>query len=83
MTDPLSNPLRRPTDPSTTPPMTDEAVEKVWHWLDLMATSPGQNPDWALLVGVADMAREIDRARAAAEVCACVDCVEDRSDKEA
>ena len=60
----MTGPLDRPADPSTTPPMPDEAVEKVWHWLDLMASSPRQNPDWPLLTGVASLLREIDRVRA-------------------
>ena len=61
----MSGPLDRPADPTGTPAMPDADVDEVWHWLGVMAGTPGQNPDWPLLLGVANLLREIDRARAA------------------
>jgi len=60
----MIGPLDRSDDPTTTPTMTDDALNEVWDWLSIMSSSPGQNPDWPLLLGVADLLREIDRARA-------------------
>ena len=74
-------PLDRPADPSTTPPMTDADVETLWAWPEGGLRIGEFDPPTAY--GIAVLLREIDRARAAAEVCACVDCMEDRSDKEA
>lgn len=59
----MSTPFHRPTDPLTTPAMSDSDINQVWTWLSLEAMHP--EISFSILSGIADLLREVERARAA------------------
>lgn len=56
----MTDPLHRPTDPLSTPRMTDGDIIRLWSWL---LTDAVADPETRL--GIAALLREIERARKA------------------